>query len=110
MERKYEGCYLLKAELSEEEIEKEAGFIVESISGAGGKFVKKELLGKRELAYLIDKNTEAIYYVFYFTSLPEQIETIKASLARRENILRYLIVQRKRLPKEEVDNGGTKSE
>jgi len=110
MERKYEGCYLLRAGLSDEEIEKEAGFIEKSISEAGGKLVKKELLGRRELAYPVKKKTEAIYYIFYFTALPEQMQIIKSSLTRRENILRYLMMQRKRLPKEEKENGGTKSQ
>jgi small subunit ribosomal protein S6 len=110
MERKYEGCYLLKADLSDEDVEKEAAFIEQCITGAGGKNAGREILGKRDLAYPVNKNTEAIYSVFYFTALPEQIQAIKSSFARRENILRSLIMQRKRLPKEETENGGTKSE
>ncbi|HNS31707.1 MAG TPA: 30S ribosomal protein S6 [bacterium] len=110
MERKYEGCFLLTAGLSDEEIEKETGFIEKNISEAGGKIVKKELLGKRELSYPIKKKTEAIYFIFYFTALPEQVLVIKSSFARRENIMRHLIMQRKRLPKEEKENGGTQSQ
>jgi len=111
MERKYEGCYLLNAGLSDEEINQEIQFIEKSISEVGGKIVKKELLGRRDLAYPIKKKTEAIYCVFYFTALPEQILSIKSSVARRENILRYLIMQRKkRLQREEKENGGTKSQ
>lgn len=110
MEKKYEGCYLLKADMSEEEVEKEAAFIEKSIAGAGGRLVKKELLGRRDLAYPVKKNTEAIYYAFYFTALPDQIAPIRESFVRRDNILRYIIVQRKRLPKEEEEkNGGAES-
>jgi len=93
--------------MSEEEVEKEAGFIEKSIVDAGGKVVKKELMGRRDLAYPVLKHTEAVYYIFYFTALSEHIDAIKAAFVRREGILRYLIVQRKQLPKEEKENGGT---
>jgi|LSQX01.2.fsa_nt_gb small subunit ribosomal protein S6 len=110
MEKKYEGCFLLKAELSDEEVEKEAEFISNNILEAGGTLVKKELMGKRELAYPINKKTEAIYYIFYFISHPEQLHTIRSSFERRDNIVRYLLMQKKRLPKEDKENGGTKPE
>lgn len=98
MERKYEGCFLLKTELTDEENEKEISFIEGQISNNGGKIVNNESWGKKYLAYPIKKKTEAFYYFVYFTALPDSLALITEGLRRRENILRYLFLQRKRFP------------
>jgi len=113
MERKYEGCFLIRADIPEEEISKEVAFIEEKISGSGAKIVRKELWGKKHLAYPIKKKSEAIYYLFYFNASPETMLIAEPQMRRRENILRYLFLQRKRFPegqKEENTNARTESE
>ncbi|HDD64590.1 MAG TPA: 30S ribosomal protein S6 [Firmicutes bacterium] len=110
MERKYEGCFLLRGDLSDDEVEKEADFIERSILNEGGNIVKKELWGRKTLAYPIKKMEEAVYYLFYFTAPPDAIARIEDHFRRKENILRYLILQRKKLPEGEEVNAGTKSQ
>jgi small subunit ribosomal protein S6 len=105
MEKIYEVCFLLKADITEEETEKEVNFIEESIVKDGGKSVKKELWGKKHLAYPIKKKTEAVYYIFYFKASPDIMSHIKSLFKRRDNILRYLFLQKKRLPEEEKKEG-----
>jgi small subunit ribosomal protein S6 len=110
MERQYEACFLLRADIPEEELAKEAVYIEEQISAAGGKMAGKELWGKKHLAYPIKKKTEAVYYLFYFKASPEVMLSAEPQMRRRENILRYMFIQRKRLPeikKEENTNVGT---
>jgi len=103
MERKYEGCFLLKANLEDEEREKEISFIEGQISGNGGTIVKKDIWGKKHIAYPIKKDTEAFYYIVYFRAPSEAISSISEGLRRREKILRYLFLQRKRFPELEQD-------
>ncbi|MBN1445080.1 MAG: 30S ribosomal protein S6 [Candidatus Omnitrophica bacterium] len=110
MERQYEGCFLLRADISEEELAKEAAYIEEQISAAGGKIAGKELWGKKHLAYPIKKKTEAVYYLFYFKAAPEVMLSAEPQMRRRENILRHMFLQKKKLPevkKEDDKNGGT---
>lgn len=100
MEKQYEGCFLLKTDLPEEETGKEVVFIEENIVKSGAKIVKKEFWGAKHLAYPIEKKTDAAFYLFYFKASPEMMPLMEQSLRRRENILRYLFLQRKRLPEE----------
>lgn len=103
MEKKYEACFLLKPELSEEENAKEISYIEGQILNNGGKIVKKDIWGKKYLAYPIKKETEAFYYIVYFMALPGSLSSISEGMRRRENILRYLFLQRKRFPELEKD-------
>ncbi|MGC8977148.1 MAG: 30S ribosomal protein S6 [Candidatus Ratteibacteria bacterium] len=106
MIRNYELCFLIKSDLPEEEFNKEIDFIERSILREGGEILKKENWGRKTLAYPIKKKEDAIYYLFYIKSKPEDISKIESNFKMRENILRYLILQRKRLNfEEEVDAG-----
>ncbi len=98
MEKQYEGCFLLKTDLPEEEAVKEVAFIGESIEKSGAKIVGREFWGTKRLAYPIKKKNDASYHLFYFKASPEMMPPLEQSLRRRENILRYLFLQRKKLP------------
>ena len=103
MIRKYELCFLLNPNLGEEDVEKEADAVEEIIRKNNGEVVKRELWGRKKLAYPINKKEEAIYYLFYFKTTPSSIIEIRENLKSRQNILRHLILQRKKLPGE-VEN------
>lgn len=98
MTRKYEGCFLLRADLPEEELEKEVNFIEKTILETGAEIVKKELWGRKNLTYPIKKKNEAVYYLFYLTAPSDALTRITANYRVRENILRYMFIQRKKLP------------
>lgn len=110
MIRNYEFCFLIRADLPEEEFNKEIDFIERSILNQGAEIVRKENWGRKTLAYPIKKKEEGIYYLFYIRSSPDKISKIEENFLRRENILRYLILQRKKLPVGENLNAGTVSE
>jgi small subunit ribosomal protein S6 len=110
MIRNYEFCFLIKSELTEEELNKEIDFIERSMLNQGAEIIKKENLGRRTLAYPIKKKQDAIYYLFYIKCTPDKISKIEENFYRRENILRYLILQRKKLKFAEEINAGTISE
>lgn len=110
MERKYEACFLLRADLPEEEMEKEVENIERTLINSGAKLVKKENWGRRALAYPIKKKKEGFYYLFYFTAPATIKEDIEKKLKLRENILRYLLIRRKVLPQQEPVNAETNSQ
>ncbi|HDN97740.1 MAG: 30S ribosomal protein S6 [Candidatus Omnitrophota bacterium] len=108
MIRKYELCFLLNPELGDEEVEKEADVVEKIIKDKNGEVVKRELWGRKKLAYPINKKEEAIYYLFYFKADPSSIIEIREGLKSRGNIMRHLILQRKKLPGE-LENAGAQS-
>ena len=105
MIRNYEACFLISADLSDEQVAGEVRFIEEIISKAGGELVKSEVWGKRTLAYPIKKKNEAVYAFFYFRGAPSLIADLKDTCALRETILRFLFLQRKTLPDADKPDG-----
>ncbi|MCM8760341.1 MAG: 30S ribosomal protein S6 [Candidatus Omnitrophica bacterium] len=103
MEKKYEGCFLLRPDLEDDVRAKEIFFIEGQISDNGGEIVKREAWGKKYLAYPIKKEREAFYYIVYFKAPSGSLSSISEGIRRRENIIRYLFLLRKRFPEIEKD-------
>lgn len=92
--RKYELVVLLKAAVSDEELEKITKKVSSYIEGAKGTSVKSSFLGKKVLAYTIRKNIEANYVLFNFEMAPGTgAKEVDAKLKQDENVIRYLLVR-----------------
>jgi len=104
MTRKYEGCFLLRADLSEENLQEELKFIENTLHTAGAHIVKQEMWGRKNLCYPIKKRKEAVYYLFYLEAEPSFLSKMEPVLRVRENILRYLFLLRKQLPRDTNSN------
>ena len=90
--RKYEGAFILKPALKEEEINSVAKHIAEPIIKNKGTVSLSEVwLGKKKLAFPIRKYREGIYYRVNFAIEPKAIEALKQSYRLNEDILRLLI-------------------
>lgn len=93
--RKYELVVLLKASLSDEELEKITKKIIANIESSGAKAVSSSALGKKQLSYLIKGQTEANYVLINFEMAPgggaKEVET---KLRQDENVVRHLLVRK----------------
>ena len=89
--KKYEGLFILKPNLSDEEYGKLTSGIVEVITKNGGKVDAKEELGTRDLAYPIKKERKGRYFLAYFTAEPHSITAIERIYKINELILRAVI-------------------
>ncbi len=90
MERKYELLFLLNPSLNDKEVLELKKAIEKKIDG---KVVKQEDWGKKELAYDIKKQKEAIYVLYYIEAKPENIEVLKKFTLIKKEILRELIIK-----------------
>lgn len=88
--RLYEMMVLISPDLEEpkEEVEK----IEEVVRGLGGEVVKTDVLGKKRLAYQIQKKNEGIYVLFNFKLEPQATFELKRVLGLRPNVWRQMIV------------------
>lgn len=113
MLKKYESGFILAPELEQDALTAEITMIENAIISAGGEIVKKEIWGKRNLAYPIKKKTEGSYCFFYYEATPDSQNKIAEALRMKQNILRSLSLTRKILPEkvktEETTDAGTKS-
>lgn len=90
--RKYELMFILKSDLEQEavdaQVEKFAGIIQN-----GGEIVKQEVLGKRRLAYEIQKHRDGIYVLYVFHATPEVVAELDRVLRISDEVIRHLIVK-----------------
>ena len=90
--RKYELMVIIRTDLEQEvvdaTVEKFLGII-----GNGGEVVKKDVLGKRRLAYEIDDYRDGIYVLVHFNAPAEVVAELDRVIKISDEIIRHLIVK-----------------
>jgi len=84
---------IFKPNLSDEDLKNEEEKIKNLILESGGEFINSNLWGKRKLAYQIEKQSEGIYYLFYFKIPQNKLTEFKTTLKLNMNILRFMILK-----------------
>ena len=90
---KYELCFVVNAQIDDEEREKAVARAKHLIERFGGTVSNVDEWGKKKLAYEIQKMREGYYYFIQFeapTSAPAEIES---RVRIMDSVLRYLIVK-----------------
>lgn len=91
--KKYEGLFILKSNLSEDEAGKLSAAVSDVVIKNGGTVDRKEDMGVREMAYVIKKEKKARYLLVYFTAEPNLIAVMERSYKLNESILRSIIFE-----------------
>lgn len=90
---KYESVIIINPNCTEEALkaleEKVTGLI-----NANGKVESVDNMGKKKLAYEINKNREANYLLFNFEAKPEYIAEIERNYRITDDILKFIIVKK----------------
>ncbi len=92
--RIYEGLFILRPELEEEQVKKILSQVEKLIQDTGGKILQKEEWGVRKLAYPIKKCEDGYYVILNFEGNSETAEKLKTSFRREERILRLLVFRK----------------
>ena len=91
--RHYELLIILKPTLTEDEVKVKADFIKEIITKNGGEIASVVEMGKRKLAYKIDKYERGTYFVIYFKAPTQLIAELVRNLRITEEVIRFLPVK-----------------
>jgi small subunit ribosomal protein S6 len=106
MKRPYEITVVIRILANEEEtnntIEQVVGWI-EQPNSAGepqGKITRidRTSLGRRKLAYEIDKQRDGVYVIFYADVEPSHISELELNLKLSQSLLRHLVVRLEEAP------------
>ncbi|MCB1181383.1 MAG: 30S ribosomal protein S6 [Chlamydiia bacterium] len=89
----YEGMYILNATLSEDARSKALDRIKAGITDRGGQVHREHDLGRRKLAYPIQRSREGHYYLLYFTSNSKDVGEIWKEYHLNEDLLRFMTLQ-----------------
>ena len=90
--RKYEIMYIVRSDVEEASVQA----LVERFQGIinnGGEVTKTNVMGKRRLAYEINKNRDGIYVLVNFTATPEVVKELDRVMRITDEVVRFMIVQ-----------------
>jgi len=96
----YEGMYVLGAHLGEEARKTAFARIKDQIVSRGGEIVKVHEMGRKRMAYEVNRHREGYYYLVFFTVDPSQIVDLTEEYRRNEDLLRYLVFRAEKVQEE----------
>lgn len=90
--RKYEVMYIVRPDLEQEAVQA----VVEKFQGIiqnGGEITKHDVMGKRRLAYEINKIRDGVYVLVNFTATPDVVAELERIMKISDEVIRYLITK-----------------
>ncbi len=96
--RKYETVLIWNASLSEAELKKETSRVQEIVTNGEGELTGFDDWGRRQLAYLINKESEGIYHFVHWVGSTDVKLAIDKMLRINDNCLRHLTLKDDRTP------------
>lgn len=93
MNRIYEELFILRPDITEEEITPVIEQVRGVITAAGGTVDKEERWGVRKLAYRIEKRSEGYYILLQFTAPASAVKELERRLRVQDAVIKYLTVR-----------------
>jgi small subunit ribosomal protein S6 len=97
----YENVFIFSGQLSQKSAEDKLDESLELIKKSGGKILKKESWGLKDLAYKIKKNSKGYYYMINSECDPKIFEELQIKVKQDLSFLRFLSIKIKEFNKEE---------
>ncbi|HYR41709.1 MAG TPA: 30S ribosomal protein S6 [Terriglobia bacterium] len=91
--RNYEIMFIVNPNAAEEEIDKINAQLESIITSGGGTVEKIEKMGKRRLAYEVDKHREGYYVLFVTTANGDIVKECERRLRVIDAVIKYLTVR-----------------
>ena len=89
----YETTYIARQDISAHDVEKLTETFSQIISENGGKIVKSEYWGLRNLAYLVNKNRKGHYTMLCIDSPYPAVREMERRMKLNEDVLRNLTIK-----------------
>lgn len=90
----YEGLFILKPDIKEEDLKNVYKAIGEAVTKNGGTINKEESWGKKFLTYPVKKAKEAYYYKLDFAAPAAAVVKLEGTYKLNADILRTMITKR----------------
>ena len=91
---KYEIMYIVSAKLDESKLDGISKEVQKLITSNKGKVIEFKDLGRKKLAYPINKEVSGFYYLMNAEASADAIKEFDRKLRINENILRHLILNK----------------
>ena len=93
MQRTYEVMFIVRPDMTDEDIEKLVSTLESQVSGAAGKVRGVERMGKRRLAYLVRGFHDGNYILLTVEGGGEAIRELERRLRVTEPVIKFLTVR-----------------
>jgi small subunit ribosomal protein S6 len=93
MQRIYEVMFIVRPDLTDEDVDKLVSTFETNIANAGATLKKTDRLGKRRLAYLVRKFHEGNYVLFTVEAAGNAIHEIERRLRVSEPVIKFITVR-----------------
>ena len=91
--RNYEIMFIINPNTPEEEVDKINSQIEGVITSGGGQVQKTEKMGRRKLAYEIDKHREGQYVLIVTTGNGDIVREVERRLRVMDTVIKYITVR-----------------
>ena len=93
MQRTYEVMFIIRPDLTEEEMDKLVSTFEQNVANSGATLEKSERMGKRRLAYEVRTFNEGCYVLFTVNAGGDAIHEIERRLRVSEPVIKFLTVR-----------------
>ena len=91
--RNYEIMFIINPNTAEEEVDKINSQLEGVVTNGGGQIQKIEKMGKRRLAYEIDRNREGHYVLFVLAANGDIVREVERRLRVLDAVIKYITVR-----------------
>jgi len=91
--RNYEIIFIVRPDVTEEDVEKLISQMEGVLTGTGGKLEKVEKMGRRRLAYRVAKQREGIYVLFRLQGSGDTVKEFERRLKVIDTVIKYMTVR-----------------
>jgi small subunit ribosomal protein S6 len=91
--RDYELMYIVRPDLTEEQLNSVSERIDALIGRLGGEVTEKNVWGKRRLAYPINRHEEGYYIVEQLRLAPGRTQELENQLRISDDVIRHILVR-----------------
>jgi small subunit ribosomal protein S6 len=91
--RNYEIIFIVRPDVTDEDVDKLIAQMEGVVAGAGGQLEKVEKLGRRRLAYRVEKQREGIYILFRLQGSGDTVKEFERRLKVLDAVIKYLTIR-----------------
>jgi small subunit ribosomal protein S6 len=91
--RKYEVMFIIRPDVSEEDVDKVIAQMEGAVTGAGGQIEKIDKMGRRKLAYRVARCREGLYVLFTLQGSGDTVKEFERRLKVSDAVIKFLTVR-----------------
>lgn len=110
MSRNYEMMYVLRPDLSEEQVNLAVTKYNDLLTEFGASNIDVDVWGRRRLAYPIKKFQDGIYVLLHYDAPGQQVTPVERAMRLGEDVLRYLTIKLDKPQGTDVEDEGAADE